>query len=119
MFREDADQVTSLLLSPQMNLNSLKGISNGSQTLLGISPSVRSRPGPAGGLPRARDETGRQNVVRPRLSLLLVGQLEKMTGRDDKMPSVPVFKFSRTAIIWKDDKPHDLRQILVGGDRGR
>jgi len=41
--------------------------------------SVRSRPGPpwgpVGGLPRARDETGRQNVVRPRLSFLLVGQL--------------------------------------------
>jgi len=41
--------------------------------------SVRSRPGPpwgpAGGLPRAQDETGRQEVVRPRLSFLLVGQL--------------------------------------------
>jgi len=45
----------------------------------GSGSSVRSRPGPpwgpVGGLPRARDETGRQNVVRPRLSFLLVGQL--------------------------------------------
>jgi len=47
--------------------------------LLDTTVSVRSRPGPpwgpAGGLPRARDETGRQDVVRPRLSFLLVGQL--------------------------------------------
>ena len=59
--------------------------------------SVRSRPGPpqgsAGGLPRARDETGGQNAVRPRFSFLLVGQFEKMTGRDDKMPSVLILKF--------------------------
>ena len=54
--------------------------------------SVRSRPGPR----RARrgaaksPGTGRQNVVRPRLSFLLVGQLEKTTGRDDKLPSVLV-----------------------------
>jgi len=41
--------------------------------------SVRSGPGPswgpAGGLPRARDETGQQDMLRPRLSFLLVGQL--------------------------------------------
>jgi len=48
-----------------------------------------------GGLPRARDGTGRQNVVRPR-------------------PSI-----SRTAVIRKDDKPHDLRHIPVGDGRGR
>jgi len=45
------------------------------------------------GLPRPADETGRQNVVRPR-------------------PRIP-----RTAIISKDDEPHDLRQLLPGDSR--
>ena len=76
--------------------------------------------GPGGGLPRARDEKGRQNIVHPHLSFLLVRQqLEKMTGRDDKMPSVLVLEFPRMAVIRKNDKPHDLRHILVGDGRGR
>ena len=31
--------------------------------------------GPVGGLPRARDKMGEQNVVRPRLEFRLVGKL--------------------------------------------
>ena len=52
---------------------------------------VRDPVGPGRGTAKSPG-TGRQNVVRPRLSFLLVGQLEKMTERDDKMPSVLVLE---------------------------
>jgi len=59
--------------------------------------SVLNRPGgwqgPAGGLPRAPDETGWHNVVRP--------------------PP----RTRRTAIIMKDDEPQDVRQFQVGDGR--
>jgi len=51
--------------------------------------------GPGGGTAKTPDETGRQNVVRPR-------------------PWIP-----RTVLISKDDEPHDLRQLLPGDGRGR
>jgi len=44
-------------------------------------------PGPAG---PAGDGGGRQNVVRPGPWLLLVGQVQEKTGRDDEMSSVLV-----------------------------
>jgi len=46
-----------------------------------------------------------------------------MTGRDDKMPSVLVLELrgrpslGRTAVIRKDDEPHDVRHLLVGDGR--
>jgi len=75
--------------------------------------------GPGGGLPRARDRTEWQNVVRPHISLLLVRQLERMTGGDDKMPSALVLEFHGRAVTGKYDKPHNLRHIQVGDSRGR
>jgi len=81
-------------LPVELTINGVSGtafVCLGSPTL-----TVRRRPGPPSGtvrgLPRSRDERGRQGVVRPLLSFLLVGQLYKMTGRDAKMLSVLVLE---------------------------
>ena len=54
------------------------------------------------------DRTGRQNVVRPRPPFLLAGQLEKMTGRDDKLPSV--------LVLAQDGRTAPLRTLLLSGE---
>ena len=78
--------------------------------------SVRSSPGPlegpAGGLPRAQDETGRQNVIRSRLPFIHLGQLEKITGRDNKMPSVLVLEFPGRPSFGRTTSP-TIREIFL------
>jgi len=51
-----------------------------------------------------KDRTGRQHAVRPRLGFLLVGQLQKMTRRDDKLPSV--------LVLAQDGRTAPLRTLL-------
>ena len=74
-----SDSTVRSLEVPPSDPSILPVLASKSTLLPEPASSVRSRPGPswgpAGGLPRARDETGRQDVVRPRLSFLLVGQL--------------------------------------------
>jgi len=57
----------------------------------GNSGKQRKTAGDDGGRRRTTDDDrGRHDVVRPGPWLLLVGQVQKMTGRDDTMPSVLV-----------------------------
>jgi len=62
----------------------------------------RKTAGDGGGRQRtAGDDGGRHNVVRPGPWLLLVGQVRKMTGRDDTMSSVLVPCFNLSGKFWK------------------
>jgi len=59
------------------------------------------RRGTAGDDGTAGDGGGQHNVVRPGPGLLLVGQVQKMTGRDDTMSSVLVLCSNLSGKFWK------------------